>query len=569
MITNQQKPLLKITKLLASLSELNPQLLREVKGKLKITNIVVVFCLSAIVQLFIVLGHLGKLPDNNYAIKQYSRYCFGKQANDYPDPLCHTNLLGHWDINWQLFWLDSFVIFSVILSVILLVIGVYLLITDLIKEQQKGTLDFIRFSPQSAKSILVGKILGVPILLYIGVFLALPLRYVAAFQAGISLSLIISLDLGIVACCWLFYSVALLFSLLKTNFTGFKPWLFSGTLTYFLLITISCFVDSHHVVQNNILDWLLLFNPLAVFPYIIEHSNLINITKDYLSAQDMAKLSFYGQHLWTNSTLAIGFILFNFYIWQHWTWQGLKRCFETPNKPCFSKSQSYWITAWFVFYALGFTLQATRPHHLLSNFVGLQFILVLYFLVLMALLNPRYQTLQDWTRYRHQFQKSQRMLWKDLILGEKSPGIVAVAVNLAIATIYIIPASLVFEFNANSQEMLWGLIIGTSFILICGVVAQSILLIKHPKRAIFAIVAVLALIIVPPFFLVVAEVSDSSSAFLISFLPIAVIKDASFSTIITVLMGQWLTIALSGFAITRQVRKLGKSEMAKLTQSAS
>ncbi len=562
---NQNKLLVKATKSLASLSEFNPQLLRELKGRLTRINLLITVCLSGLIQLGIIINRLGELPDLDDSRMQYSRYCFSEGKYYQHQDLCSTNLLGHWDINWQLFWLDTFVLLTVVVIIGLLVGGVYLLITDLVKETERGTLSFIQFSPQSANTILIGKILGVPILLYLAVLLAFPLHLVAALKAGISLSFILAFDVTILASCWLFYSLALLFSLLKTKFVGLKPWLGSGLLAVFLWINTGTlfhvnYHGSHHYAKSTI-DWIFMFNPMIVLTYLIDHSNLASLFYGNPSFMEgyVREVSFYGQHLWQQSSIGIGFILVNYYIWQHWIWKGLKRCFDHPNSTSFSKIQTYCITGCFVFYALGFTLQTTSTSRLYDNYVDLQWFLLIFFLVLMALVNPRYQTLQDWTRYRHQFRKSQRILWKDLILGEKSPAIVAIALNLAIATVYIIPSLLIF--TEDSQRIIWGLILGVSSLLLYSVIAQCILLTKHPQRATWSLITVSALVIVPPVFILMAGIAhDSSSALLITFAPTFVVQNVSFSAIMTTLLGQWLIISLTLFQITRQLGQLGKTE---------
>jgi ABC-type Na+ efflux pump permease subunit len=81
---------------------------------------------------------------------------------------------------------------SVIGIFALIVIGTYLLISDLAHEERRGTLNFIRLSPQSPENILVGKLLGVPILLYLVAVLAVPLHLWAGLAAQISLMRILS-----------------------------------------------------------------------------------------------------------------------------------------------------------------------------------------------------------------------------------------------------------------------------------------------------------------------------------------------------------------------------------------
>ena len=50
------------------------------------------------------------------------------------------------------------------------------MINDLAKEEQRGTLNFIRLSPQTEQSILFGKMLGVPSLVYLFIILSIPLH---------------------------------------------------------------------------------------------------------------------------------------------------------------------------------------------------------------------------------------------------------------------------------------------------------------------------------------------------------------------------------------------------------
>ncbi len=560
---NLIKPLVRANQSLMSSSELNPQFFREAKGRLKGINLIITIFVSVFIQLGIIIKRLGMLPDSlpGKSVKEYNRYCFATEtdkAYEYSSRFCHTNLLGHWDINWQLFWLDVFIDLSVVVVFSLLIGGVFLLISDLVKEKERGTLSFIQFSPQSARTILMGKILGVPILLYTAVLLAFPLHFIAAFKGGVSLSLISGFDIIVLACCWLFYSLALLFSLIRTNFVGIKPWLSTGLLAVFLNISTNILFHGY-AYNNDFFDWILLFNPLSIFPYLIEHSNLSNsYANKYLSIEEIKKISFYGKYLW-QSTTGIGFALVNYYIWQHWSWKGLKRCFDNPNNTTFSKQQSYGITICFIFYALGFTLQTTDLNRLFANLLILRFALVIFFLLLTYLLSPKYQTIQDWTRYRHQFKKSERNIWQDLLLGEKSPAVIALVVNLAIVTLYIIPGFLIFDFFSSPQETILGFLTGISVIFVYVFIVQRLLLVKHQKRAIWSLVTVLALIIVPPIFIQIAGI-QSSSAVLITFVPNAIIDNVSLSAMITTLLGQWLIIALTGLQINKQLKQMGKTE---------
>ncbi len=92
-------------------------------------------------------------------------------------------------LNMQMWWRDHWqYIFSTLTIVFiftLLVAGTYLLIDNLAKEERRGTLNFIRLSPQPATSVLIGKMLGVPILVYLFIIAALPFHL---FAGGVPIS---------------------------------------------------------------------------------------------------------------------------------------------------------------------------------------------------------------------------------------------------------------------------------------------------------------------------------------------------------------------------------------------
>lgn len=160
---------------------------------------------------------LGQLPDFKLAGTQCGRYGMALIYQEYSNQVCYAqNEAGSWVINWQLWWLDLFIILSIIGIFALLVIGTYLLIADTVREEERGTLNFIRLTPQSAGSVLLGKILGVPILVYTAIALLLPLHLVAGLQSHIPLTLILAFDLTVVASCAFF-----LLSSLAVEFTRF------------------------------------------------------------------------------------------------------------------------------------------------------------------------------------------------------------------------------------------------------------------------------------------------------------------------------------------------------------
>ena len=546
----------------------NPQLFRELKGKLKTRNVIVAAAISVIIQFVCVINLLGDLPDPDPLGKlgvQYGRYGMGYMEYNpdehYREYLPYTkDLLDNWVVNWQLLWLDLFIVLSIISMFALLTIGTYMLVADMVKEESQGTLNFIRLTPQSAGDILLGKIIGVPILLYSVIFLFLPLHTVAGINARIPLSLIIGFDAVIVASCAFFYSLALLCSLLNFGLSGFKPWLIAGLVGTVLFILTKNLFYGDYLNLDNPFGWLFLFDPSLVLTYLIDATYLPNSKIDFLPLENLQQLLFYGQAWWTKATIGIGLIVFNFSLWTYWSWSLLKRRFHNPESSILSKVQSYWLTGWFVAIALGFTLQGNTQGVYVKYFIFLQFCLAMWGLGLVAALSPHRQKLHDWARYRHQTNKN-KGIWQELVCSENSPSTVAVAINLAIAIVYIIP-SIFIHLDRDQHYVLWGFIISAGSIILCAVAAQIILLLKTRKRAALSMITVASMMIIPPVCLGMANIywDEQPLAWLFSFLPTIAVKYVTMPTIAFTLLGQWLAISLISFQMSRKLKQAGASE---------
>jgi len=558
----------------------NPQFFREIKGKLKTRNVVIAAALSFITQFLSVIFLLGKLPDMERKFRQCGRYGTTLIYTEFDNQLCYTkNDAGNWVVNWQLWWLDLFIILSFIGIAALFVLGTYLLITDMVREEKRGTLNFIRLTPQSANSILFGKLLGVPILLYVAIAFLFPLHLVAGLQSHISLNLILAFDLVVLASCGFFYSLALLWSLVDFRIdTDIKSWLFSSALGFMLLFS-SVIIFKGHLQLDHFLAWTLIFHPGTVIAYLIDASPLPFGTNYFLSIEDLTTLSFYGQAFWTNTTIGIGLILFNLGLWTYWCLSVLKRRFHNPKRTIISKIHSYYLTFWFIVIALGFTLQKDYQsenafyrladkftpfqHHLNNNFLCLQIFLSLFGLGLVFALTPNRQTLHDWARYRHQ--KSNNSLWKELAFGENSPSSVAVAVNLAIAITFIVPSMLVI-LTASQRYLFWGFVLSATNIMLCAVVVQLIQTSKNRRNTVWSIFTVASMVIVPPACLGIAGITSEAapSLWLFSVVPTDAAQFASLQAIAFTLLGQWLAISVISLQITRKLKQAGASESKKL-----
>ena len=552
------------------LGDINPQLLREIKGRLKPRNIFIVSGMSLVSQVLMYFYFQGLIPTSEY----HSRYSYCEYKQYSPKMECLYDSLGNLMINRQLWWLDMFITLSIIATFTLLVVGTYMVINDLAKEDRKDTLGFIRFSPQTPQTILTGKILGVPVLLYLFTLLGLPLHLIAGLNAQISFPLILSFYGVLITSCFCCYSGALLFGFVGKKLLGFQPWLGSGAILFFLFVTTGLTMSNNGITHNPV-DWLSLFHPGSVLPYLVDTTDLLNREVGYYSLDYWSDLKWLGMPLWQNAWTGIGVTVLNYGIWTYWIWQGLKRCFRSPQAGVISKVQSYWLTGSLTLTMLGFTTQArgwgNSKEGMYANFATLFCFSLIYFLGLISALSPHRQTLIDWARYRHQEDKQERKnLWQDLLTGEKSPATLAIAVNLLIGSVIVLPGILSTCLGSYQEPVLLALLFNFSIIMIYTVTAQLILLTRWRTRAVWSAVAVISLIILPlvSFAVTGIEPHHAPGLWLFSAIPVIALEHATSCSVLMALLGQCLAITLGSGVMVRQISKAGESEMKALVSAS-
>ncbi|UBF24283.1 hypothetical protein K9N68_21570 [Kovacikia minuta CCNUW1] len=363
------------------LGDWNPQFFREFKGRLKLRNVVVFSLTSLLIQMLVMAYFWMALPAS-FPLSP-SRYCTG--AIDYADyHKCLTDAFGNVVINWQVWWFDLFQTLSWGMPFIVLIAGVYMLISDLGKEERRGTLNFIRLTPQSSQSILLGKILGVPAIPYLMVALAIPLHLIAAAHAGVPFAEVLSIYIltGAAASCY--FVGALLFAFLG----GVQGWL--GAIAVWLTFSIS-----FQIWRNN---------RYSEYPYF-------------------GPSQYYGIPVANHLSLAVGFALLTFGLATYWLWRTVNRRFRNPNTTLLSKQQSYWVTACFEVWLLGFVIREVQyPSQPIDDFAVVAFVNLLWFVLLIAALMPQRQMLLDWTRYRRERVSSGKKFWSRSILKELTWG---------------------------------------------------------------------------------------------------------------------------------------------------
>ncbi|MGI0489122.1 ABC transporter permease subunit [Pantanalinema rosaneae CENA516] len=543
-----------IPNLLLQATEWNPQLFREIRGRLKQRNLVLTGGLSLLAQGIILLYFWMVLPTSE---TKYSRYFAGSDPYSYSQNQV-LDALGNPVINWQLWWFDMFQVLSWLLPFTMLIAGVYMLIDDLAKEERRGTLNFIRLSPQSSQNILVGKLLGVPIVPAIAVALAVPLHGLAAMQSGVSAGEVVSIYLLAAATCVFFYTGAVFYAFLG----GAHSWLGAIIVSLCYLMFFQIYQATHHYSTD---------------PY-----------------------GYLGLGLWfyipigSSLPMAVGFALVCLGVGTFWLWKSINRRFRNPNLTLVSKKHSYLITLCFEVMMFGFVFrEVTYSYYRPTEDLGILSVFnMLWFTVMIAALTPHRQTLLDWARYRRETQTGQtrwmkqiwnRSLIKDLAWGEKSPAMLAIAINLMIPVVLFTPWIISWVGNTYYNQAgtiyvlraIAGLGLLTLFLLVAAALAQLLLFMKTKRRNIFAVTIIGALTIIPPLFLAVLSsyaysYSESVKVFwfftAFGFLPLLA-EGAAFTTVCFTFLTHLGALMVLTNRMTYLLRKAGESEFKALTAS--
>jgi hypothetical protein len=135
----------------------NPQLRRELKTRLTRPNLTIATLISLLTQILTLI-----LPD--------------------PRVLEFNN--HDWYIT-PAWWLNICELLDREIWSALAIGGIYLIAKDFDREIRTGTLDLVNLSPAQPWEIVLGKLLGVPVLIYWVVLLALPLHTIALVQMAV------------------------------------------------------------------------------------------------------------------------------------------------------------------------------------------------------------------------------------------------------------------------------------------------------------------------------------------------------------------------------------------------
>jgi hypothetical protein len=458
----------RLTNIIDKVGDSNPQIFREFKERLTPRNVTLALVCAAIVQGLILLYFNGQIPIPAYEglsaqkLGVHSSYCLVPPGNGYDESYCRLNSSGGFLIDWHKWWLDIFSCLAWILPFGSILGSVYTLVADLVREEKRGTLNFIRLSPQSARTIFSGKIIGVPILIYLAIAAILPLHFVAGMNAGGNILLLLSWDLAIAALTFL---------------------LASATVLYVLL-------GGVQAILSTLAIGYPLWMPIMAINTVITRS--IERDSDVLGIDPFRwfGLPIVGSALWF---YAFGIV--TCLVASYWVWQVLERRYLAPTATIVGKSQSYrlnlcwqiWIAGFAVSAILSGSQEYDYPRASAANwFAAIDFTVLL---LLIPTLLPSKQALQDWSRYRrervthHQRKFWQRELVKDLISNDKSPALLAVAINLGMALVLWLPLSIfAFARLLTGAQFIASICIAASLIAIYAAIAHLALFFNFKQR---------------------------------------------------------------------------------------
>ncbi|MBE9030916.1 ABC transporter permease [filamentous cyanobacterium LEGE 11480] len=458
---------------LNGLGDRNPQLLRELRSRFQMRSVGVTIALTLIAQLLLILLLGALLP---YEGSGNIEFCLPPSLDT-----CATD--------WPKWWRKVFVVLTSFMPYVLYLPAVFLLTTNITQEVQQGTINFLRLSPRSSANIILGKLVGVPILVYLVGLLLLPLTIVAAVSGGVPLGLFISVYLMLGA--WggllllLVLALIMIGSRAQVSGAGTSPGAALALILTLIFIPLTRY-------WNTLTVWRL---------WDFQQLNFYNALPNALPI-DWFSLPINSQPL-----IAHGFLVGNIGLIVYWFWRVGQRLFQKPTATAISKRQSYAMVAYLSLLTIGFMFGWGAPAGEL--FAGLTVLasMVMYAALLLigALSTPR-QMVFDWLRSRREVMLVQRAQNRSpgqrranqiraWLFGEKSLGVTAIWVNWLI--VYVALSLLLPWLGAFTPYAILGLVLTTLLVANYSLLIQIMLLLETPKRQTWALGSLVVAVILP------------------------------------------------------------------------
>jgi hypothetical protein len=527
---------------LNDLGDRNPQLLRELRGRFQPRSVLATVGIVVMLQILLLLFFVAMLPGED---KGYSAYCLGPSR-----PGCVTN--------WPRWWAAIFSGLTGIMPYALYIPGAYALVNDIAQETQKGTLNFLRLSPRSSQNILIGKLLGVPILGGFSFLLLLPLHLISGLLGGVSIGT--SVSIYVMTLAW----AALLFT--ASMFAGFS----GGAQTRTLGISgasglgIVALIGFAGIPTIAKLNQLLLWRAgLPIGP---------------AGTGNIGSISWFGFPINQGWLLSHGFLLGSIALLTYWFWRVLQRTFRKPTATALSKGQGYAIVVYVLLLVLGFLIaNQTIDNSPMAGFIQLAILssIAIYgSLPLIFMLSTPRQTLLDWFRGQREVAIAQRAenlspgkrrsaQIRDRLFGDKSPGVTAILICGLIA--YALISLLLPATGKSFGAAVLGLALSVTLVANYAVLVQLMLLIETPKPYVWATGSVIFAIVLPGFCAAIPGLNLLAGYFTpgLWFLLYGTASDRNVASSMFVAFLAWgvmlMLLGVQGLILRSQMRRLSRS----------
>ncbi len=333
------------------LGDWNPQLFRELKSQFTTNNLIITVVVSLLVQVMIVTFYLT------------TQTSFDRQIHNI------FNLL-----NWAI-------------PTSLMTASVYTITADLNREERQGTFKIIQWAPQSARSIFLGKILGVPSLIYLAILLTTPLYFATGILSGNSL---------VTMFAW-----------------------------YATIVMIAYFCASTVIL-------LLLHHPKPAILLTLLFAVPINILTNYynyyvsllIKSNTSLFLSWFYLPIDRNIYVFDAFVISTLLAVCYWQWRRIERRYVNPNITSLSKENSYWLNIQFQIWLLGFVIPfcTQYPGAVLNERF---YLLTIFYIVnavftawIIPLILPDRSSVEDWYHNREHVEPKHRHWWQQDLMRD-------------------------------------------------------------------------------------------------------------------------------------------------------
>ena len=283
----------------------------------------------------------------------------------------------------------------------------------------------------------------------------------------------------------------------------------------------------------------------------------------------LSDLGWFGLPVGHSPISLLALTILNAGICTYGIWRLLVRRFHHPQATLLSKRQSYWLVLGVNLMLLGFASSSLDVFWDDLDGIRYQTVLVLagvnavLILSLIVALTPSRPALQDWAYHRQH--RSGSSLWQDLVWGEKSPALAAIALNLvtmaALNLPWILPALTEREAVIKTLMAMAFLVM---ILLIGATIVQLLLLMKTRQRSLWMMGSLAALLALPPLLLQPVDATLTPEWFLLSPFPWYGIAHASLLTLLQTLGAQVAILAWLNLRLTRQLKHLGTSDFKHL-----